>query len=339
VKKSEVVSAILGDRFKKMPQHSVGQAFAPSNIALCKYWGKRNQELNLPITSSLSISLADKGATTEIKIREGAEDLIILNNQVIDNFSSFGKRLIEFLNLFRKHNELHFTITIVSNIPVAAGMASSACGFAALILALNELYGWNLSLKELSIFARLGSGSACRSIWKGFVEWHVGLRDDGMDSHGESIFNEWPDFCIGLLILSDKEKSISSREAMQRTITTSHLYSAWPSKVSLDLSALKQAISIHDFELLGKTAESNAINMHATMLAAWPPISYYLPETMAAMHKIWNLRKEGLQLYFTQDAGSNLKLLLLKQDIETVKGFFPDIDILYPFLGAGVPSL
>lgn len=331
MKKAEVVSIILGDRLKEHPKKNSAKTFAPSNIALCKYWGKRNQELNLPVTSSLSISLGNKGACTEIRVSKESCDTISLNNQAVDVFSSFGKRLIEFLNLFRINSLPHFDIIIESNIPVAAGMASSACGFAALVKVLNELYDWKLDQRDLSILARLGSGSASRSLWSGFVEWHVGLRDDGMDSHGEPIAREWPELCIGLLILSEKDKGTSSREAMQRTLTTSPFYSAWPSKVNEDLSLLKQAISVQDFELLGKTSESNAICMHATMFSAWPPISYHLPETIESMRRIWVLRKEGVPLYFTQDAGPNLKLLFLHNDLNMVKESFPGMEVLRPF--------
>lgn len=331
MRKIDVIQAILGERLHDQPQQEFAQQFAPSNIALCKYWGKRDQELNLPMTSSLSISLGNKGATTALKISRESQDFIFLNDQVVDLFSKFGKRLIDFLNLFRQNGQPHFEIRIHSNIPIAAGMASSACGFAAVVQALDELFGWNLPKNQLSILARAGSGSACRSIWQGFVEWHTGVRDDGMDSHGEPIVETWPELCIGILIVSAQDKGLGSREAMQRTITTSPLYSAWPAKVAQDLSLLKRAISVHDFELLGKTAESNALSMHATMLSAWPPISYHLPETMAAMRKIWDLRREGVGLYFTQDAGPNLKLLFLQQDAELIRSHFPTLEVLRPF--------
>lgn len=329
MKKNDVIRAILKERLHCAPMVTNAKSFAPTNIALCKYWGKRNQELNLPVTSSLSISLGNKGAEVEINIDD--QDSIILNQQPVDLSSGFAKRLIEFLNLFRNDGLPHLSIQIQSNIPIAAGLASSACGFASLIQALDQLYGWQLRSHELSILARLGSGSASRSLWQGFVEWHAGTKEDGMDSHGELISNHWPDLCIGLLVVSDKAKSIGSREAMQRTVTTSPLYSVWPNKVSKDLLFLKQAIATQDFKLLGETAESNAMTMHATMLSAWPPISYCLPETIITMHKIWQLRREGLQCYFTQDAGPNLKLLFLKQETAVIRQHFTEIEVVEPF--------
>lgn len=331
MKKIDVIKKILNNYFHQLPKHSVGKAFAPTNIALCKYWGKRNQELNLPVTSSLSISLGDRGATAELSVNSSNKDSIHLNGANVELSTSFGKRLVEFLNLFRNNNTPYLNITIQSNIPIAAGLASSACGFASIMQALNNLYGWELKPNELSILARLGSGSASRSIWQGFVEWDKGERDDGMDSYAHPITEKWSDLCIGLLILSHNEKGISSREAMQRTVATSPLYSAWAPKVDYDMKILKEAIKKHDFNQLGMTAESNAMTMHATMLSAWPSVIYCLPETLLAMRQVWQLRQEGLGVYFTQDAGPNLKLLFLKKDMGTIRSLFSNVEIIQLF--------
>lgn len=324
VKKSDIVKLLLKDRLHVNPKNSHSEAFAPTNIALCKYWGKRDPELNLPVTSSLSISLANLGATVSLNLAN--EDKIILNNQRVDPQSSFAVRLFEFLDLVRLNRLPALEINIISTVPIAAGLASSACGFAAISMALNKLYGWELTGRELSILARLGSGSACRSIWNGFVEWNSGIRSDGMDSHGSVINHHWPELCMGLVLVSPQEKSISSRKAMERTVNTSPLYTAWPAKVSQDLAMIKQAIMAHDFKLLGKTTEFNAMTMHATMLSSWPPVSYYLPETISAMEKVWSLRAEGLDLYFTQDAGPNIKLLFLKRDSSAIHQHFPQLE-------------
>jgi diphosphomevalonate decarboxylase len=331
VKKSDVVQVILGTQYLQAPKNITGSAFAPTNIALCKYWGKRDQELNLPVTPSLSISLGKKGANATITVSDATHDEIILNDQLVNTDVPFSKRLISFLNLFRLSGTLAFTICITSNIPIAAGLASSAAGFASIVKALNGLYGWQLDTSSLSILARLGSGSASRSLYQGFVEWHKGVRKDGMDSFSEAIREIWPEFCIGLLIVSDKEKGVSSREAMQRTVATSALYSAWPQKVTTDLADIKIAIAEKDFNLLGKTAESNALTMHATLLSAWPPVNYAISETIQAMQKIWQLRNNGLEIYFTQDAGPNLKLLFLQKDLATIQTHFPTAEILQPF--------
>lgn len=331
MKKSDVVQTILGERYGVAPRNTAAQTYAPSNIALCKYWGKRNQELNLPVTPSFSVSLNDKGATTELTLNDAAHDVIVVNGQSIELTSSFGKRLLAFFDLFRPKRDVFLKANIKTNIPIGAGLASSACGFASVVKALNELFGWELQDRDLSILARLGSGSASRSLWHGFVEWHAGERADGLDSYAELIPTSWPELCMGLLIFSETEKEVSSRDAMQRTVASSSLYSAWPETVDRDLSVLKQAIQEKDFALLGKTAESNALSMHATMLSAWPPVSYALPETVTTMRHIWHLRQQGLSLFFTQDAGPNLKLMFLKKDAAAVKEHFSHVDIIHPF--------
>jgi diphosphomevalonate decarboxylase len=331
VKKSDVVQTILQDRKENFPDGVAVNIFSPANIALCKYWGKRNQELNLPVTGSLSVSLGEKGTTTTLRISQTHQDKISLNGTIIGKESVFAKRASQFLDLFRTRHAPYFDLVIQSNIPIAAGLASSASGFASLVHALNQLFAWKCSNKELSILARLGSGSASRSIEPGFVEWYSGIHEMGLDSFGECLSYQWPELYIGLLIINRNEKQTSSREAMQRTVTTSPLYSSWPKKVSEDLFTIKQAISYHDFDLLGKTAESNAMSMHATMLSAWPPIHYACAETVLAMQKIWNLRSEGLSLYFTQDAGPNLKLLFLEKDKDVVLNHFPEVEIVRPF--------
>lgn len=323
--KQDTVKLLLKNK-SKIPQQASAKAFAPVNIALCKYWGKRNQELNLPLTSSLSISLGTKGTTTEILCIDSYQDEITLNQQPIAASDDFSKKLSAFLNLFRDGKQC-FRIDTVNTVPVAAGLASSASGFAALVLALDQLFQWQCTPQELSILARLGSGSACRSLWQGFVEWQQGQREDGLDSHGVPITIQWPQLCIGLLIMSSDKKAVSSREAMEITRQTSILYRAWPEQVAHDLVLIKNAITQQNFVALGCAAENNALAMHATMLAANPAICYSQPQTLTAMQQIWQLRQQGLAIYFTQDAGPNLKLLFQRKDLETVKNSFPALDV------------
>ena len=327
----EIFSHTTDSKDLWIPKKEKGLAFAPTNIALCKYWGKRDTEINLPVTSSLSIALPDKGAMTTITPHDQARDIIILNDVEIENESQFAKQTVAYFDLFRPNKNLHFRVDIKMNIPVAAGLASSACGFASLICALNDLFEWKLSLTHLSILARLGSGSAARSLWMGFVEWHAGVAVDGMDSYGEPLETEWPTLQVGILTLSPDKKRFSSRDAMLRTVNSSALYGSWIKKVNQDLPILKQAIKNRNFSLLGGAAESNALAMHATMLSSWPPICYSIPETIAMMHQIWDLRAQGLEVYFTQDAGPNLKLLFLEQNKKQVQENFPQVEVINVF--------
>lgn len=327
--KSTIIQKILKD--KAMNARASGSAFAPVNIALCKYWGKRNTELNLPQNSSLSIALSSKGAFTRIVTNNENNDLVYANDKLLEQNSSFVKKLTTYLDLFRSLTKTYYTIHTTVDVPIAAGLASSACGYAALILALDNLYNWRLDRTQLSILARLGSGSACRSLWKGFVKWSAGERNDGMDSCGEEIKCNWPELRIGLLLIEAREKPIPSRQAMQNTVATSSVYPLWLNEANKDIIKLEQAIANKDFVTLGKTAESNALLMHETMQKACPPINYSLPETLRACEKIKQLRQTGVEVYFTQDAGPNLKLLFLAPDTQKVFSQFPEIEILAPF--------
>lgn len=335
MKKIDVVESIFhysGIKLEAYQAREKGLSFAPTNIALCKYWGKRDSELNLPMTSSLSVSLPDKGAMTTVKMHDKPYDTVVLNKEVLAQDSPFVQRLSAFLDLFRAKNPWHLDIDITMNIPVAAGLASSACGFASIVAALNDLFHWQLPARHLSILARLGSGSAARSFWNGFVEWHAGAQADGMDSFAEPLGAEWPDLCVGILTLSDAPKPISSRLAMQQTVNTSVLYQSWPKKVAQDMVLIRQAIQTRNFPLLGGSSESNALSMHATMMSSWPPICYMLPETLAAINKIWKLRRQGLELYFTEDAGANLKLLFTQKNLANVEQQFDKLEVIYPFI-------
>lgn len=308
-----------------------GEAFAPSNIALCKYWGKRDRELNLPINASLSVSLAHLGSHTIVTESDTGVDRVVLNGIEQSDDSKFARKVVEFVSLFRCDLQQPVLVNTENNIPTAAGLASSASGFAALMLALNQFYNLNLTDAELSACARMGSGSASRSIFTGFVEWQMGHRDDGMDSHAVVLDKPWPDLRIGLVKVTTAEKKVDSRAGMQRTVESAHLYQSWPLQAAADLEKLHLAIEQQDFMLLGETAEQNALSMHATMIASWPPLLYWQPESVAAMHKIWDLRVQGLQVYFTMDAGPNIKLLFQQQDEAALLEAFPELEVVAPF--------
>lgn len=323
------INQIIPHRHAK--QKGFGQA--PVNIALSKYWGKRDVALNLPTNSSLSISLPKLGTQTSLEWipLPGLQDTITLNGSPCSPESKFATRLSLFLDFFRPAEAGFFNIETVNTVPTAAGLASSASGYAALVLALNDAFQWQLSLKQLSLLARLGSGSASRSLFTGFAIWHQGEQSDGLDSFAEPLPDIWPELCIGLLEIDISEKPMGSTEGMQKTVETCEIYQAWPKKAEKDVQTIQNAIKIKDFTLLGKTAENNALTMHATMLATWPPICYWQPESIAAMHKIWHLRQQGTEIYFTMDAGPNLKILCQEKDQITLSQTFPNIKILIPF--------
>ncbi len=328
--KEQIIANVLAGK-SNVVQQEKGAVYAPANIALCKYWGKRDRTLNLPMTPSLSISLAQKGSHFAFEVLNEEKDRVKLNGIAIDAQHDFYQRLFSFINLFRRNDEPRLNIDITSTIPIAAGLASSASGFASVVKGLNILYGWQLSCSELSLLARLGSGSACRSLWDGFVEWQHGSRDDGMDSLGIPLDLVWPQLRIGLLLASSDKKSISSREAMAITKQTSPLYSLWPEQVAADLAMIKTALAEKNFTDLGEASERNAIAMHATMLEATPAISYSNAKTAAWVQQVWQLRQDNMPVYFTQDAGPNLKLLFLEDRYTDILQLFPDVEIIKPF--------
>ncbi len=305
--------------------------YAPANIALVKYWGKRDEELNLPVTGSLSISLGPLGSHVELSAAKTAADNVWHNGRHLPAESSFARRASAYLDLFRPSPDFHFELKARNTVPTAAGFASSASGFAALAKALDGLFGWGLSTRELSIVARLGSGSASRSLADGFVEWQAGMSVDGMDSFAERLDEEWPDLRVGAVVLCSDEKPVGSREGMRRSVETCDFYREWPSRVAKDLAALKSAIAGKQFAALGEIAEGNALAMHALMMATRPPIVYALPETVAAMRRIWTARADGLPLWFTMDAGPNVKLLFEAKDEPQVRSLFPGVEVVAPF--------
>ena len=324
--KQEIVNLILQNH-NRQPSNHIAQAFAPSNIALSKYWGKRNNEIILPYASSLSISLDKLGTITKVSISN--RDIIIFNGQSLDLNHRISKRILEFTDLIRIPN-LYFKIETNNNIPTGAGVASSASGGAALVLAYNELFNWNLSDKHLSILARLISGSACRSIYpNSFVVWQKGKQKNGMDSYAYNIEATWPELRVGLLLISEEEKLLTSRYAMQNA-TSSPYYQEWLLETEQDTKKLQELIVSRDFNSFGQLIENNSNNMHKIMQSQNPPVNYFLPETNKSIEQIQNLRKQGMHIYYTMDAGPNIKVIYESKNEQEIKSHFPQIISIKP---------
>lgn len=287
-------------------------AQACSNIALIKYWGKRDPVLNLPQNGSLSLTLDGMLTKTTVHWDPGfAQDEVSLNGKILAD-SELAK-MSRFLDLVRERAGFSLKARVESqnNFPTAAGLASSASGFAALSLAASRAAGLELDARELSILARQGSGSASRSIFGGFAEWRKGELPDGSDSYAEELMppETWPDVRMLVVVLEPRPKPISSRTGMTQTVNTSPMYPAWLSTVNADLETARHALFAHDLEALGTVAEANALKMHATMLTTLPTILYWQPTTVGLMHRVWELRRDGLPAWFTIDAGPNVKVL------------------------------
>ena len=306
-----------------------GAAYAPANIALAKYWGKRDRALNLPVNGSLSISLGALG--THTTVRAAADDHITLNGTDAAPDSPLHRRTFAFIELWRRGAPQPLHVETTNTIPTAAGLASSASGFAALTRALARYWQLDLADSDLSAIARLGSGSAARSLWHGFVKWERGTRYDGRDSIAAPIASDWQELRIALVEIDGGAKKTASGAGMNHTTATSPLYAAWPETAAADLATIEAAIHARDFSALGSVAEANALAMHATMLAARPALCYLQPQTLATLHRLWQARAEGLEIYATIDAGPNVKILCRARDEAAVRDAFPQALWVNPF--------
>ena len=291
-------------------------ALAHPNIALVKYWGKRDRALNLPAVPSLSVTLAP--FQTETTVEWGTnEDHFRINGAVAHG--SDAARIAEFLDLIDSGRPgVHIDST--NNFPTAAGLASSSSAFAALALAATEAAGQSPTLAELSVLARQGSGSASRSLWGGFVTWSHGDLLDGTDSHGHPIADEnhW-DLRVLVALVSDQKKAISSRAGMNRTQETSPLFEGWVTSALSDVEEAEAAVQNRDLERLGTVMEHSTMKMVGTMFSAQPAVVYMKPATVAVLHAVTEMRAKGTPAWATMDAGPNVKVLTTPDAADAVR--------------------
>lgn len=284
-------------------------ARAHPNIALVKYWGKRDEALILPHQSSLSITLAPLAVVTTVEFG-GARDLVEINGRVAKGTEH--DRVIRVVEEIRRGTMLG-RVHVVSHgdFPASAGLASSAAAFAALAVAGRAAAGHHASPGAASLLARLGSGSACRSIQGGFCVWRRGEREDGADSFAEQRFGpeHWPELRMLVAMVSREEKEVKSRDGMRSTVETSPYYPAWVKDAEAEIPRALDFIRDRNLEGLGELSERNAWRMHATALAADPPLCYLKPETLALISSLREARKGGTPVWFTLDAGPNPVLL------------------------------
>ena len=290
-------------------------ARAHSNIALIKYWGKRDTTLNLPAVGSISMTLDGLHTTTSLRPDESLQqDRFLLNGQPAGKQET--ARLRQFLDLARglAGKDAKFHVESRNNFPTAAGLASSASGFAALALAATRALDVQLTPAELSALARRGSGSAARSLFGGFVEMKRGQNPDGSDSYAEQIApRDYWDVRLIIAITSRQQKETGSTKGMELSRATSPYYPAWVDSSPADLREMRAAILNRDFQKAGELSEFSCLKMHALALSANPGIIYWNGATVEAMHRIRQLRKSGLPVYFTIDAGPQIKALCLPQ--------------------------
>jgi diphosphomevalonate decarboxylase len=296
---------------------SVATGVAHPNIALVKYWGKRDAALNLPAVPSLSLTLS--GWHSRTRVQWGAErDELLLDDQPRQD-----PKVWRVLDLLAQHAGLPrppCRIVSRNDFPTGAGLASSASGFAALVVAAAGAAGLALSTRELSMLARRGWGSACRSMYGGFVQWQLGERADGSDSVAEPVAppEHW-DVRMVVAVVSEGPKSTGSTEGMERSRKSSPLWPAWLELGPQWVEQARAAVLGRDLEALGTVMERSTYTMYSTMFTATPPLLYWQPATVALLHEVAALRARGVGAWATMDAGPQVKVLCLPCDVQTVQ--------------------
>ncbi|MFN8486327.1 MAG: diphosphomevalonate decarboxylase [Caldilineaceae bacterium] len=281
-----------------------------SNIAFIKYWGVADASLNLPLNNSISMTLADAYTTTTVawdtEQRLQADDITL---DGVRQDERAAQRLVRHLDRLRALANAPYRAQVVSqnNFPMASGIASSASGFAALTVAGCHALGLALDNTQLSALARLGSGSASRSLFGGFVEWERG--QDHASSVARPLYGpEYWDLYDIVAVVSGAAKHTSS-EGGHRLAATSSLLTGRLDSLKTALPAVRQAIADRDLARLGPVIEQDALAMHAVMMTSTPSLLYWQPGTLEILHAVPRWRAEGLPVYFTIDAGPNVHLI------------------------------
>ncbi len=286
------------------------RAIAHPSLALIKYWGKIPGGINLPATPSLALTLGGLATTTTVTLAD--EDRFVL-----DGIEREDAKVAEFLDRIRRLSGFsgHVHIDSHNDFPTAAGLASSASGFAALAGAL-----WALIRQEepdpvqLSEWARLGSGSACRSVYGGWTTWDQGATE----AQTLATADHWPEVRVILFVVSSAAKPLGSREAMNRTRDTSPYYPAWIEDAPRLYAEAKTHLLQKNWQGLGEAMRLSYLRMFASMFAARPPVVYWLPTSVALLHLAQELREQGLGVYETMDAGPQVKFFCRQSEVETV---------------------
>lgn len=290
--------------------HRTATAISSPNIAFIKYWGIKHPELNIPANGSISMNL--EGLTTRTQVTLDASlpcDRLEINGKPVSGESL--ERVSCLLDYVRRMAGIqeYASVSSENNFPAGAGLASSASAFAALSLAASAAAGLELPEKELSRLARLGSGSACRSIPGGFVEWQAGESDE--DSYAFSIAPaDYWDLVDCIAILSEAHKRVGSAEG-HSLAASSPLQAARVLDAPRRIDLCRKAILERDFEAFAAVVEQDCNLMHAVMMTSRPPLFYWQPVTLSVIQRVLEWRREGLPVCYTIDAGPNVHVLTL----------------------------
>jgi len=289
-------------------QNRRGTAFASPNIAFIKYWGNRDEKLRLPANPSLSMNLAGLETVTTVEFRPGlAEDEVVIGGEA--QAGAAKARVSAHLDHVRARAGLALRARVTSrnNFPAGAGIASSASAFAALTVAGAAAAGLTLSEPELSALARLGSGSAARSIPAGFVEWQLGDAPEASFAFSIAPPDHWTLRDV-VAVISKAHKAVGSTGG-HALAGTSPLQAARVASAPERLRVCREALLARDFAALAEVVEADSNLMHAVMMTSTPPLYYWEPMTLGIMKAVREWRAEGVPVCFTIDAGPNVHCL------------------------------
>ena len=301
-------------------------AVAPSNIAFIKYWGKKDEALRLPENGSISMNLSSLLTTTTVEFDEKyTDDEIVINNEKEKLANS---KAVKHLDLIRKLAGIVTKAKVVTNnnFPSGTGLSSSASGFAALTVAATNAAGLKLSEKELSIIARQGSGSACRSIPNGFVEWLDG--DNSEISYAQSIHphDHW-DIVDVVGVVSTGKKEVPTTEGM-KLVGSSPFFSVRKSHMKEKIKLCKELLLKKDFTKFGELIEAEALEMHAVMLTSTPSLIYWTSGTLQIMKLTKKWRSSGLEVYFTINTGQDIHLITQGKDVDRLQKELEELEFV-----------
>jgi len=292
------------------------KAQAPSNIAFIKYWGRKDEVLRLPENGSISMNLSNLITTTAVEFGDFKNDYIEINGNV-ENLEN--NRAVKHLDRVRGLAKIDLKAKVVTsnNFPTGTGLSSSASGFAALTVAAVKAAGLNLSEKELSVLARQGSGSACRSIPDGIVEWRDGNSSE--ESYAESIFpTDYFDISDVIAVVSTEKKFLATSEG-QKSARSGIFFEKRIENIPNKINKIKELIREKKFTQFGELLESEALEFHSILFTSNPPLIYWTPQTLEVMKHVQNLRRNGLECYFTINTGQDIHVICRNGDKEKVK--------------------
>lgn len=286
-----------------------------ANIAIVKYWGKKDAEKMIPSTSSISLTLENMYTETQLSpLPDTATgDEFYIDGQL--QSPAEHAKISKIIDRFRSPEDGFVRVDTSNNMPTAAGLSSSSSGLSALVKACNAYFQTGYQTQELAQLAKFASGSSARSFFGPLAAWD---KDSG------TIYPVKTDLKLAMimLVLHDEKKPISSRDGMELCAKTSTIFPDWIAQSALDYQAMLGYLRDNDFAKVGQLTEENALRMHATTEKAYPPFSYLTEESYQAMDAVRKLREQGERCYFTMDAGPNVKVLCLEEDLDHLVAIF-----------------